>query len=566
MIPNHDGWPWDEPGEDLVVLDAPYEPRRVVACLNVWNDLPDLRANWDTWYPHVDRVIAVDGAYAGTDVSTPRSTDGTLEFLAQHPNVTVVPAPAFWDDQCVKRTEYFRQTRAGDLLVIIDADEEWFGVDTLRAGPWCDVGWCWYRSPLYRRWQHTPRVLRWRKQLRYDGRHHWVFAGDRQLYSHQQGGAGFEHRLLPAGFYNTRGKHRTGQRRQVSARARNVQFRREQRVGDHGVGLEALQVLHLGPFDPGHVVYRLHSGINSTTPHWSAMVVGEGQYEGPVQHVLSHVPSLRLARELWDHADVIHYHVHDVARDFLRLDDADKVIVMHHHGTEFRRNPTRTNEHDAARDVALRLVSNLELLQYGERLAWLPNPIPLARFRKHAAPAQWRRKFLTVFHSPSKPEIKGTAVLEAACESLRRRGLTVDLVLVHGQPLRDVLRTKLTHPGPTPVCFDSFSLGIQSSGLEAAVRMPVIAGDRQVWETYQARDIDHPYTFADDRTVEAVLERFALDRAFYRRERSAVRTYVETWHDTPNVVDRYLHLLDEAVGWRDRLRLGTQSLPMRRSA
>lgn len=546
-------------------MDEQTKRPTLVACLNVWNDLPDLEANWATWYPYVDRVVAVDGAYEGTPVDRPDSTDGTVEYLQQFKNVKVVTTNSFWSDQCVKRSVYFQHGRPGDTFLVVDADEQWHGLDDLGDLPPFDVGWVTYRSPIYRRWQHTPRLIRWRKGLGYDKRHHWLHVQGTPLYTHQLGAPGFEHRRVGCGFVNTRGLYRSTERIVHANQARNEQFRREAAVsGPNGIGHEALHVFQVGPFDPGHVVYRLHSGINAGTPHWSAMLTGDGAFEGPHQHRMNDVGTLRLAREIWDGADVIHYHIHDVAKNLLRVEDTGKCVVMHHHGTEYRRNPEAANEREAG--LPLRFVSNLELMQYGEGLTWLPNPIPVARYRRMARSAKWKKGHLTVFHSPSKPEIKGTAVLEQAVDLVRKTGITVHLEYLHPMPLREVLEAKLTSPKPSPVCFDSFSLGIQCSGLEAGVRMPVVAGDTAVVAGYRDLLGACPYTFATPDSLAELMERLATDRTFYHAERRKVGAYVAEHHDTPRVVATYLEVLDTAFGWRERLRLGVLDLPLGRAS
>jgi hypothetical protein len=74
-----------------------------------------------------------------------------------------------------------------------------------------------------------------------------------------------------------------------------------------------------------------------------------------------------------------------------------------------------------------------------------------------------------------------------------------------------------------------------------------------------------PYTYANDEdTLVEMLERLATDEAFYCAERDRLGQYVREVHDLAVVTARYLELLDEAIGWRNRLRLGTTTLPLAR--
>ena len=555
-----DDYPWGSAGQEL--LEHPqqrHEWDRIVACLNVWNDIDDLKATWNSWSPYVDAVIAVDGEY-GTGRS---SDDGTLEFLGNFPHTTVVHSDprAPWPDQPAKRNEYFADDlcRPGDLLFVIDADEHVANGEAIRTVPYCDVAWATVTSPLYDRPQHQPRFVRWRPGLHYAGRHHWLMCEERQLCTHQQGGAGFDHRLSAVWFHNSRGGLRTDARRAVVDVARQEQLAQEFKVGNRVVGHEPLRILQVGPFDPGNVVYRLHTAINTTTPHESAMATGDlGPYNPPRQFDFA-TDRLHL-RDLAVTADVIHHHVMQVADKYLDVELAGRPTVMHHHGTELRRDPFTLNARDRERRIAVRLVSNLELLQYDEGLEYLPNPVPVARYRRLGlliSPKDAGR--LRVAHSPSKKALKATDVFLRVCKRLER---LVEPVLIHDVPLAQALMTK----SACAVCFDSFFLGMQCSGIEAAAMgMPVVAGDLDCKREYEARFGGVPYTFANDEAALTVaLERLATDGDYYRDQKSRIGAFVETNHDYAAVSRQYLAILDRSMRWREGLRLGNR-LPLARA-
>ena len=561
-----DAYPWTGEGQELLATPSvPGRWKRIVACLNVWNDIDELRANWDSWYPYVDAVIAVDGAYSGTPVDVPESTDLTREFLQTHQNVTLVSSLYFWKDQRVKRSRYFRHGRPGDLLFVVDADEYVLNGEVLQQVPELDVGWVTYTSPVYKRPQHTPRFIRWREGLSYEGRHHWLAHNGRPLCTHQIGGAGYDHRLVPLGFHNTRGVHRTPERRKLMTSARIDQVDEEFSVGDRVLGHEPLRIFQTGPFDPGNVVYRLHTAINTTSPHESAMATGDlGPFAPPRQYEFE--KDRLVLRDLMATADVLHFHVMRVAGNYLEMPQRNaQPLVMHHHGTEYRRDPFTWNERDA--DADARLVSNLELLQYGERLEYLPNPVPVARYQRLADHVHDRMRAddyiptrLAVAHSPTKHGLKGTEMFLRVCESLNK---IVEPVLIENKPLWKSLDIKAT----CGACFDSFWLGMQCSGLEAAAMgMPVIAGDADCQREYIARYGFVPYTFANDEAaLKAALERLAVDVQFYGEETAHVSAFVAEYHDYASVVEQYLDILDKRLGWREGLRLGNR-LPLARTA
>jgi len=100
-------------------------PARIVACVNVFNDLkvlPDCIAS----LKDVDEIVIVDGAYAAIEHDVPYSTDGTLEYvkdLAAHDErIRIVECTRAWADEPTKRSAYFIGAD-GDWYLQIDADE-----------------------------------------------------------------------------------------------------------------------------------------------------------------------------------------------------------------------------------------------------------------------------------------------------------------------------------------------------------------------------------------------------------------------------------------------------------
>lgn len=552
---------WAEPkGRELdaTPLEDVASSLRIVACLNVWNDLSALKRTLPTWRPFVDHIIAIDGAYRETGHSL--STDGTREYLQSLPNVTLWDAAG--ETQCEKRTRYFQACRNGDTMFIVDADESIYPntpTGTFRKMPICDVGWIRIVSPLYDRSYGQPRIIRWMPGLEYRGRHHWIYQGDALLCSHQYGGVGYAHRPVNITLYNQRKLGRSPQRLAMKHahherdidRERVLSATPQSVMSDTAVAKrESLQILMHAYRDDGLAPSRLHTAINRTTPHSSIFVkTRPGPFSVPDQYLLP--------RDTWklnmatSTADLIHFHgVMSVVKG-LR---SSIPTVFHHHGTLYRRNAPDYNRLARERN-ALVLLSNLELFSWtdGASAFFLPNTIPVARYAKLASihrPCLDHVQLFRVAHSPSQPQRKGTDAFLKVCASLQSKGYPIEPVLIHDQTHRDALRMKAT----CHAMFDSFWLGMQCSGIEAAAMgMPVIAGDETVAQRYRDHFGAVPYTFAEnEQELEYQLARLVDDRAHYDVECTRVGDYVRNNHDESAVALRYLDLLDGHFGWREK--------------
>lgn len=558
-----ESWPWDSfDGRQLDSLDQPAHPwGRIVAAVNVWNDRAELERNAPSWLPHVDHVIAVDGAYAGVPTPTAASTDGTLDVLAEM-GAEIVPADGFWKDQCVKRTEYFRRGQPGDLFIIIDADEWIIGAERLRQMPLFDAGWFLWTSPLYSRPQGGARVFRWRPDLNYRGRHHWVYAGDVFMASMQQGAAGWDHRVVPVRMENRRGPRRPAVRTKAAAVQRGLQHKSEAGATRNGTvlgsndGRDALRIAQIARLDAGLAVHRLHSAINVTTPHTSVLGTdrwGDGGWDEPHQfHLREDRPVIRRAIT---EADILHVHLTltDLQKMGMRY---DVPVVLHHHGTMYRNmgDGARARENGRA---AVVLVSNPELLKYDPAATYMPNPVPYARYQRLAAEVHdgafefSNSRPMRIAHSPSKRELKGTGVLLRVVDRLNAQGVPVELVLIEGMAHGAALARKAM----ADVTFDSFWLGMQCSGLEgAAMGQPVIAGDLDNAGWYNRNHGRVPYTFANDEAaLRDQLARLATDREFFEGEARRVTEHVMHHHDYAAVTAWYLEVLEHKVGWMSRM-------------
>lgn len=319
--------------------------------------------------------------------------------------------------------------------------------------------------------------------------------------------------------------------------------------------LSSPRVLQVTRYDPGSAAYRYHSAANTAPNGGVSTFVRYGhenphcdlrQYDGDEQRIG--------VLELFFTADVVHVHM-----DYSTLEDPQFIgrfprssqrLVRHYHGSE-----PNTTDPKAIRLVQRELDDRLNAIHIGarlyhqrlsDRMHWLPIPVPMRDYARLRA--EWWRpiedrpnKLFRIAHSPTNPRIKGTIVLQCVVEELRAKGLPVELVMIAGKSHEEALQIKAT----CDITFDSFWLGIQGSGLEAAcMSQVVVAGDPEVKVEYEKAIGGCPYTYAENyMDLKPVLERLIVDQEFYEAERHKVYKYVKAYHDYISVGARYWQIL-----------------------
>lgn len=308
-------------------------------------------------------------------------------------------------------------------------------------------------------------------------------------------------------------------------------------------GLGALRIVQGVGYDPGAAAFRHHSAVNETTHHASAFVrwahsnphCDLRQYDGD--------GDLHAVRELVHEADVLHCHINYMllANTGMRP-RADQLVIRHYHGSRPNGLTWLERDLDEAHH-ALVVGARLSHVAEWERIQWLPIPVPVARYaalRHHSGGTALR-----VGHSPTKRSYKGTDVFLRTVERLQRQHVPVEPVLIEGMPLNDALLLK----GTCDILFDSFWLGIQGSGLEAAAMgLPVVAGDADVAALYKQHVGEVPYTVAlDELQLQRQLERLAVDAEYRASEAARAHAYVLAVHDYAAVGARYEAMLAAAL-------------------
>lgn len=532
--------------------------RTLVSCTILRaSDLPLWLNRSPSWRPAVNRSIVVLGSWSDWMREDPKETTRSAEQLREMGVEVLLPPRGGWRNQVQKRSAYFERLAPGEVGFVIDADETLSeGPDALRQAATAafDVGWVTIEGrPRYALPYGQPRLfLSPPEGLVYRNRHYWVFSRRGGLVAgHSYGGTGWLHERLPLTLVNRGGPRRPGHQEQ---------YRREgashRSILDEGrKNIEALRIAQVTTYDAGLAVYRLHSAINSTTRERSLMLSDHtnNPLRGPTQYSLA---DREQAKQIISQADVVHCHLDYTGLGLAYGHHPDQAVVIHHHGTVYRRDPETANRRDTQASLRLASTMNLLLLDETKTLQWLPNPVPVSLYSRMAAAARAVRRDGEVWiaHSPSKPKLKGTEDLVAAVERLRARHLPVRLQMTTGVPHREALWQKAS----CDIMFDSFWLGIQVSGIEAAAMgMPVVAGDEDTAQEYLRRLGATPYTFAAPADIEKVIERLVVDTEWRKSEAARVGAYVLEYHDDAAVALRYLELLLAATKsggkWRDVL-------------
>jgi hypothetical protein len=323
----------------------------------------------------------------------------------------------------------------------------------------------------------------------------------------------------------------------------------------------ALRIVQGCAYDPGNAAYRFHTAINETTKHASAFA--RWGHTNPFCDLRQIDGETRPndARAAVYHADVIHSHadywMQKQTKPALRWKARpEQLLIRHYHGTRWDKLAST----GCARDKQWPMLNMLEddiagATLVGARLTlcevrpgriqWLPIAVPVKRYRA-LVPKERRPGPFRIAHSPTVAKYKGTADLIAAVDAVRAKGLKVDLIMIEGKQHGKALEMK----ADADLTFDSFWLGIQGSGLEAAsMGQMVVAGDESVRDLYVASEVGScPYTFANDRAqLTEVIERAITDNLWYAGETTRVARYVKKYHDYASVARRYENIIAKVM-------------------
>lgn len=278
--------------------------------------------------------------------------------------------------------------------------------------------------------------------------------------------------------------------------------------------------------------HRIKEGFGRLMPDWSVRSLHQSEtyIKYPGEPVLA---NRRELEQLYRAADVVH--LRNVMFGWDRFDQGQrKPIVLHHHGTTYRRDPD-TVHHYAATVGAVQLVSTVDLEILRPGVTWLPAPYDL-RLLRALREGYEAGDVIRIAHAPTNRRIKSTEAVLGAVKELQDRGLPVELDLIEQVPWAECLARKAR----ADIYVDQFILGYGCNAIEAwAMGLPVVANAEDPAVLARMRELyDGPLPFYQA-TEDTLADRLAelVKSESLRREWSAVGTaHVERFHAEEQVI------------------------------
>lgn len=250
-----------------------------------------------------------------------------------------------------------------------------------------------------------------------------------------------------------------------------------------------------------------------------------------------------LVRELIQRADVIHLNnsYRPVQRYHVR-----KPMLLHHHGSMFRRDPQHMLSVARARRW-VQAVSTIDLTRPDpEVLHWLPTAYDidgLAAIREaNRREPDGRFRIVT---APTDRAKKATEALIIACDVLAAEGVPVDLVIVEGRTNREALIEK----AKADILFDQTLYGYGCNAVEAwGMGLPVIAGaDDWTLEAMKREYGRLPFIVATEATIADVLRKVYRSRTMHATWAGRGLEHVRKYHDERPALARLAELYALAI-------------------
>lgn len=160
-----------------------------------------------------------------------------------------------------------------------------------------------------------------------------------------------------------------------------------------------------------------------------------------------------------------------------------------------------------------------------------------------AAPLDPPRGRVVIVHSPSHPVVKGTSAVLAAVETLKKRGLEFDFVLIQGTPRQQALELLKS----ADIFLDQFVLGgYGMASIEAmAMGKPVVCYIRPSLAGQYPPEL--PIVNATQDNLVEALEKLIRDAPLRAELGRRGRAYVEKYHDARKIAQHLKGIYEELL-------------------
>lgn len=293
-----------------------------------------------------------------------------------------------------------------------------------------------------------------------------------------------------------------------------------------------MNILYLAMADYVGVGHKYFRAINDTFEEHKAQHVSYRRHRlgYPIQHFS---PKPKKLEKLIEWADVVHSF--DIWQRFRKRIPEKKPLVVTQNGTYFRRH------HESAMKLArerglVQLCTTLDLARHGAR--WMPVPLKDHGIRmRERGGGPWR-----IVHSPSKPEIKGTAEFLQAMKKLP--GVEFDLI----QNTANKLCVERKARGD--IMFNEFDLGYGVSALESWwIGQVVVSGvsDAELYDLMERYIGYVPFVKTNRRRIVRTMRQLMRDPDRYEIYRQRGMAYVREFHDPARVAQKLIDVYKEVI-------------------
>ena len=295
-----------------------------------------------------------------------------------------------------------------------------------------------------------------------------------------------------------------------------------------------MKILILAKSDYSGAGYALLQAVRQFTQHEiraAAMFQSWVRYSSDIVD-----PEKKELKKLIMWCDVLNIHDHGGA--FLPPTAPLRPIVHTFHGTWYRDRRKKVNRR-CLRGKHLQTCLTIELTRFGPR--WIGRPqVSLALYHPHPT-----GRPLQVMQAPTRPDRKGTEILQEALENMPGVELTIITKVTHEQCIRAKAKADVLVDQVGPV-----ALGYGTNAVEAwAYNIPVISwGPPDVEERMNALIGYVPYISAlTPQDVRLAVKRLRDERRYYKQWQLAGRRCWSLFHSPQIVARQFIAACEEVL-------------------